>query len=29
MYITETVLVDGKTENKVIDSVEKVKDPGK
>jgi branched-chain amino acid transport system substrate-binding protein len=29
MYITETVLVDGKTENKVIDSIEKVQDPGK
>ncbi|KKB34072.1 ABC transporter substrate-binding protein [Bacillus thermotolerans] len=28
MYITETELVDGKTENKVIHTVDQVKDPG-
>lgn len=28
MYITETILVNGKAENKVIEVVEKVKDPG-
>ncbi|KMY56261.1 ABC transporter substrate-binding protein [Bacillus sp. FJAT-27231] len=29
MYITETKLVDGKTENEVIHTIETVKDPGK
>ncbi|HZH61707.1 MAG TPA: ABC transporter substrate-binding protein [Metabacillus sp.] len=29
MYISETVLSEGKTENKIIDTIEKVQDPGK
>jgi branched-chain amino acid transport system substrate-binding protein len=29
MYITDTKLVNGKTENEVIHTIEKVKDPGK
>lgn len=29
MYISETVLSGGKTENKIIDTIEKVQDPGK
>lgn len=29
MYISETIISEGKTENKIIDTIEKVQDPGK